>query len=205
MWSKIKNSFLTGLVVVLPIIITVAIFTFMVRTINEKILIPVIKMSGLDFYSPHWIYLAKFSSFLIIILLIALIGAATRFIVLRRFFGFWERLLLRLPTIGKIYITVKEISRAFLGQGKQVFEKVVLVEYPRKGIYSLGFLTAQACKEIQKKVSSDSVYVFLPTSPNPTNGFFLILPRSEIVPLQMSVADGFKLIVSGGTFTPAEK
>ena len=205
MWNRIKNSFLTGLVVVLPIIITIAIFTFMGRKVNEKILIPVIKMSGLDFSNPHWVYLAKFSSFLIIILLIALIGAATRFIVLRRFFGFWERLLLRLPTIGKIYTTVKEISRAFLGQGRQVFEKVVLVEYPRKGIYSLGFVTTQTCKEIQKKASSDSIYVFLPTSPNPTNGFFLILPKSEIVPLEMSVADGFKLIVSVGTFTPAEK
>jgi len=204
MWNKIKNSFLTGIVVILPIVLTVAIFSFLVRKINEKMLIPIIKMSGLDLYSPHWIYLAKGISFFLIILLIALVGAATRFIFLRKFFGFWERLFLRLPTVGKLYITIKEIIRAFLGQGKQIFEEVVLVEYPRKGIYSLGFITAKSCREIQEKTSNDSVYVFLPTSPNPTNGFFLVLPRKEVIPLKISVADGFKLIVSGGTFTPQD-
>ena len=70
---------------------------------------------------------------------------------LQFFFGFWEKLLSRVPTIGKIYLTIKQISRSILGQGKHVFEKVVLVEYPRRGIYSLGFVTTQGCEEIQKK------------------------------------------------------
>ena len=104
--------------------------------------------------------------------------------------------------VGKIYITIKEMSRAFLGQDKQIFEQVVLVEYPRKGVYSLGFITTKACREIQEKTQADVVYVFLPTVPNPTNGYFLIVPKDRIMPLEMSVADGFKLVVSGGTFSP---
>lgn len=205
MWKKIKGSFLTGLVVILPIILTIAILNFLVRQINTKVLIPFIRTIGLDFYSPHWMHLAKGASFLIIILLIALIGGATRLLILRKFFSFWEGLFLRVPTVGKIYITIKQISQAFLGQGKQVFKQVVLVEYPRKGIYSLGFVTTESCAEIKQKTSTDSIYVFLPTSPNPTNGFFLILPKKTVIPLKLSVADGFKLIVSGGTFTPEEK
>ena len=191
--------------VILPIILTVIIFSFLAKKITENIFTPMIEFLGLHFYNPYWIYTARVISFLIIIFLITLVGLATRLILLRNFFGFWERLLTRVPTIGKIYLTIKEISRAFLGQGKHLFEKVVLVEYPRKGVYSLGFITAQACKEIQEKTKSDAVYVFLPTTPNPTNGFFLVIPKNEVVPLEMSVADGLKLVVSGGTFSPPDK
>jgi uncharacterized membrane protein len=205
MFNKIKNNFLTGLVIILPIVLTVVIFIFLANKINERVLNPVLAVFGLHFHNIYWIYIAKGASFLIIVLIISLIGLATRLILLRRFFGFWERLLLHVPMIGKIYVTIKEISRAFLGQGRQFFEKVVLVEYPRKGIYSLGFVTAQACQEIQEKTNSEAVNVFLPTTPNPTNGFFLVIPKEEVMPLEMSVADGFKLVVSGGTFSPQPK
>ena len=205
MFNKIKNSFLAGLVVISPIILTIIIFTFLAEKINENILAPMIRLLGLHFYNPSWIYLARGLAFLIIIALVTLIGLATRLILLRNFFGFWESLLSRVPMIGKIYITIKEISQAFLGQGKHVFEKVVLVEYPRRGIYSLGFITTQVCKEIQEKTKVDTIYVFIPTTPDPTNGFFLAVPKEEVLPLEMSVADAFKLVVSGGAFSPPTK
>lgn len=205
MLNRIKNNFLTGLVVILPVILTVAILTFLIRKINENILNPMVKILGIHFYNPYWTYLTKGAAFVVFILLIALIGLATRLILLRKFFGFWEKLLSRVPMMGKIYVTIKQMSLAFLGQGKYVFEKVVLIEYPRKGIYSLGFVTAQGSKEIEEKTKSDIVHVFLPTTPNPTNGFFLAVPKKEILPLEMSVADGFKLVVSGGAFSPPEK
>jgi uncharacterized membrane protein len=205
MFKKIKNNFFTGLVVILPIIITIAIFTFMINKINEKVLNPLIQISGFQFQNSSWIYLARGIVILIIILFVILIGTATRLILLRNFFGFGEKLLSKVPMVGKIYITIKQISQAFLGQEKQIFEKVVLVEYPRKGIYSLGFITAKVCKEIQDKTKSEGVYVFLPTTPNPTNGLFLVVPKEAILPLEMTVADGFKLIVSGGTFSPSIK
>jgi uncharacterized membrane protein len=205
MFNRIKNNFLTGLVVILPIILTIGLITFLVKMINENILVPLMEFFGLEFYHFYWIYLAKGVSFLILILVITLAGLATKLLLLRNFFGFWEGLLRRVPMIGKIYTTIKEISLAFLGQGKQVFEKVVLIEYPRKGVYSMGFVTAPGCREVQNKTQADVVYVFLPTTPNPTNGFFLLVPRNDILPLEMSVADGFKLVVSGGTFAPPAK
>lgn len=205
MFKKIKNNFLTGLVVILPIVLTLAIISFLARNLNEKMLNPMITMLGFRFNNPYWSYLTKGAGFLIIILLIALIGLATRLILLRNFFGFWERLLSRVPMIGKVYIAIKQISLAYLGQGKYVFEQVVLIEYPRQGIYSLGFVTGPGCPAIQQQTKSDTVHVFLPTTPNPTSGFFLAVPKSQLLPLEMSVADGFKLIISGGTFSPAKR
>ncbi|UCB57408.1 MAG: DUF502 domain-containing protein [Candidatus Omnitrophota bacterium] len=205
MFNKIKNNFLTGLVVILPLILTIIIFRFLIKQINDIVLVPTMELLGLHFYNPYWVYISRGIGFLIIVLLIILIGLATRLLLLRKFFGFWEKLIAKVPMLGKIYITIKQISRAFLGQGKYVFDKVVLVEYPRRGIYSLGFITAEGCEEIQEKTKTGSVYVFLPTTPNPTNGFFLIIPKEEVVPLSMSVADAFKLIVSGGTFSPPHK
>lgn len=205
MFNKIKNDFLTGLVALLPIVLTIAIFAFLVKQINEKMLTPMVGFLDLKFFHPYWSSMAKAMAFLMAILLITLVGAATKLILLRNFFGFWERLLSRVPTVGKIYITIKQISRAFLVQGKHVFEQVVLVEYPRKGIYSLGFLTSVACREINEKTGTSSIYVFLPTTPNPTNGFFLVVPKEEVLPLDLSVANAFKLIISGGTFSPPER
>ncbi|MBN2096891.1 MAG: DUF502 domain-containing protein [Candidatus Omnitrophica bacterium] len=205
MLKKIKNDFFAGILVILPLVITAAVFTFLVDKINEKILNPMLEILGVSFFNPYWNYLAKGIGFIILILSIIIIGWAARLIFLRRFFGFWEKLLLRVPMMGKIYATIKEISQAFLGQRKQIFEQVVLVEYPRKGIYSLGFVTASGSREIQEKTKADIVYVFLPTTPNPTNGFFLVVPKEEIIGLEISVADAFKLIVSGGTFRPYEK
>jgi uncharacterized membrane protein len=205
MFKKMKNNFLTGLLVILPVVLTIVIFSFLVRGINQNVLAPMIEFLGLDFYNPYWRYIAKGIGFILIVLLVYIIGSATKSILLRNFFGFWERLLSKVPMVGKIYISIKEISRAFLGQGRQAFEKAALIEYPRKGIYSLCFITAEGCKEILEKTKSDAVHVFLPTAPNPTNGFFLIVPRKEITMLNMSVADAFKLVVSGGTFSPPIK
>ena len=205
MFNKIKKNFFAGLLIIFPIVLTGIIFVFLIKKINENILVPLIEFLGLHFYNPYWVYGAKAVGFLLVILLVTLIGLAARLILLRKFFGFWERLLSKVPMIGKIYITIKEMSLAFLGQGRHVFEKVVLIEYPRKGIYSLGFLTSQGCKQIQEKIKSDVVHVFLPTTPNPTNGFFLVVPKNEVLPLEMSVTDGFKLVISGGTFSPPDK
>ncbi|MFC1631800.1 DUF502 domain-containing protein [Candidatus Omnitrophota bacterium] len=202
MLKRIKNNFLTGLVVLLPVVLTVTIFTFLVKQINTKVLSPMLNFFSLHFYNPYWTYAAKGLAFLLAIFLIIVVGSATKLILLRNFFSFWERLLFKVPTIGKIYSTIKQISRALFGQGKHVFEQVVLIEYPRKGIYSLGFVTSSACAEVKNTTGLDAVYVFIPTTPNPTNGFFLVVPKDEVLPLELSVADAFKLVVSGGTFTP---
>ena len=127
---------------------------------------------------------------------------AAKILVINRTFSFGERVLLNVPIIGRVYKSVKQISSAFIGQGKTIFKQVVLVEYPRKGIYSLGFTTGVSKGEIKDAMGRSSINVFLPTTPNPTSGYFLVIPKDEIRFLKMSVEEGMKLVVSGGSVTP---
>ncbi|MBC7325530.1 MAG: DUF502 domain-containing protein, partial [Moorella sp. (in: Bacteria)] len=102
-----------------------------------------------------------------------------------------------------IYRTVKQMVEAVWREDKKAFQKVVMIEYPRRGIFSLGFLTGTAAPEISMRARSDLVNVFIPTTPNPTSGFLLLVPREEVIPLDMPVEDGIKLIISAGVVGPA--
>jgi uncharacterized membrane protein len=113
-----------------------------------------------------------------------------------------ELLLDRVPLINSIYRSVKQIVQTFNQQKKAVFQEVVLLEYPRKKCYVLGFLTSTAMGETQDATTEHIVNVFVPTTPNPTSGFLLMLPEDDITRLDMSIADGMKLIISGGAVVP---
>ena len=107
--------------------------------------------------------------------------------------------------MGKIYNAIKQISSAFIGQGKTIFKEVVLIEYPRKGINSIGFTTGPSKGEINSvlgKKGYSGVNVFVPTTPNPTSGIFMVFPKEDVQFLEMSVEDGMKLVVSGGSVSP---
>ena len=132
-----------------------------------------------------------------------MIGWTAKILVVNRFFSLGEKTLIKVPLVGRIYNAVKQISSAFLGHGKTIFKQVVLVEYPRKGIYSLGFTTGVSKGEIKDAMRRSCVNVFLPTTPNPTSGFFLVIPKEEIRFMKMSVEEGMKLVVSGGSVTPS--
>ena len=91
-----------------------------------------------------------------------------------------------------------QLSRAFLGEGKSVFKRVALLEYPRRGIYSIAFVTAEGKRELEDKTGRELISLFLPTTPNPTSGIFIAVPKEDVIFLDMSIEDGFKLIISGG-------
>jgi uncharacterized membrane protein len=114
----------------------------------------------------------------------------------------WERLLARIPIISKIYHGVKQVMETVLSSEGQSFRKVLLVEYPRKGIWTLAFQTGGNSGEIKHRLGQDVVHVFVPTTPNPTSGFFLVLPREEVIELDMSIDDGLKMIISAGVVVP---
>ena len=113
-----------------------------------------------------------------------------------------ERTLQNIPILPKVYFGIKQIVDAFSLQGKQVFNKVVLVEYPRQGVYVLGFVTGECKGEVQERTSARLINVFIPTTPNPTSGMLVLIPDNEIIYLNMSVEEGLKLIVSAGVFVP---
>lgn len=141
---------------------------------------------------------------LVVVLVVFLIGLLVRNYVGSRIVEFGERIVYQIPLVRPIYSAVKQLLVAIFSQTGEGFERVVLIEYPRKGIYALGFVTGVARGEVQEVTEQRVLNVFLPTTPNPTSGFYLLVPDSDIIPLRISVEDAFKLIISGGLVSSPE-
>ena len=137
-----------------------------------------------------------------VFILISAFGWLSNYVLGRFCIRMTERLVDKVPFIRNIYKTVKQIVDTFSENHKAVFQKTVLIEYPYKGSYSLGFLTGTTKGEIQDHTSEPVVNVFIPTTPNPTSGFLLMIPASKVQELNMSVGDGMKMIISGGAVVP---
>jgi uncharacterized membrane protein len=201
------DNFLAGIIVILPIAITVLIIRFFVVSLNAIMLNPLTRgLKTYPLYEDQRLFLAKTLIFIVVVLIIALVGLLTRVIIVRRFFAFFEKILLKLPMINKVYGSIKDISSAFLGKKKSGFKKVVLVEYPRKGIYTLGFVTSESSGSFHDAANDpDLISVYVPTTPNPTSGYFILINRHEVKPLDMSVEEALKVVISAGAIAPARK
>jgi uncharacterized membrane protein len=140
--------------------------------------------------------------FITVVSITILVGAFARNILGKTLLGFWEAILTRIPLINKVYITVKQIGENIFTDKAALFKRAVLVQWPRKGMYAVAFVTHTPGGELQDKVGSPIVTIFLPTTPNPTSGFFLVVPIKDTVELSMSVEDAIKLIVSSGLVGP---
>lgn len=137
-----------------------------------------------------------------VVALVLLTGLIVNNYLGRRLFAMWDSLLTRIPLFNKIYVAVKQIGEALLSSDRTVFRSVGLIEYPRSGVWSIVFLTESPGEEIQARLGGGMRSVFLPTTPNPTTGFFIILPEKDITHLEMSVEDGLKMVISGGAVVP---
>ncbi|MBI2447144.1 MAG: DUF502 domain-containing protein [Candidatus Omnitrophica bacterium] len=205
MLAKIRNNFIVGLLVLLPAVVTILLLRWFIANVNNLFLEPIVRI--LKPYLPE-IYLqntAKVVMLIIAIFLIVAIGAISKSLLGKRLINYIERVFLKVPMINKIYGAIKEIISAFSGTGKTIFSKVVMVEYPRKGIYSIGFITSESKGEVQDKTKEEVINIFIPTTPNPTSGMFVMVPKEDITVLDMKVEDGLKLIISGGVVTPQYK
>jgi uncharacterized membrane protein len=206
MFRSLRNAFITGIVVILPLGVTFILINFLLDRLGNP-------ASQFFFWylDSEWRNLpaVKFAlettSVFVVFSLITVFGYGSRFVLGRIILVSLERLLDRVPFINTVYRTVKQIVDTFSQQEKAVFQEVVLIEYPRKRCYVLGFLTSTAKGEIQANTGEHIVNVFVPTTPNPTSGFLLMLPEEDIKQLQMSIADGMKLVISGGAVVPDPK
>lgn len=120
----------------------------------------------------------------------------------RKLVGLWEGLLARIPLVRSVYAASKQVMETVFGAGGKSFRKVLLIEYPRKGVWTLGFQTGEDAGEIQARTARQVVTVFVPTTPNPTSGFVILVPKEEIIELEMSVEEALKMIMSLGVLSP---
>ncbi|MEM8951423.1 MAG: DUF502 domain-containing protein [Pseudomonadota bacterium] len=198
--SRLRNYFLTGIIVTAPIAITIFLvwqfITFLDDYVGRFFPIPASVEQYLPFGLPG-IGLIFMLAFLTFIGFIAA-GFAGRTMV-----RMGERLLSRMPVIRSVYGTLKQIFETVLNQSSRSFREVVLVEYPRRGIAAIGFVTGPTRGEVQERTDEDLVNIFLPTTPNPTSGFLLFVPRKDLIHLDMTVEEGIKLVISGGIVTPS--
>jgi len=187
--NSIKNTFLTGLALLMPIVITIWILSFLFGFLDNFIGRFIYPIIGRQVWGLGTV---------LTITLIFSLGYLTRNIVGTSILDYLEGLFKRLPLIKNIYSSTKQIVDAFfMGGGMSSFKKVIMIEYPRKGIYTIGFMTRENISGVIN-VGKDLSSVFIPTTPNPTSGFFLMVPREDITILNISVEDGIKLIVSAG-------
>ena len=201
-----RGNFFTGLAIVLPGVISIAVVVWLfgtVANITDTLLIflPRAWTHKTGGAGPmHWYW--SLCALALAVLLVGLVGSLARYYFGKKLIELVDLALLRVPLLNKIYSTLKQVNAAFSPSSKSSFKQVVLVEFPRAGQYSVGFLTGEDHKEVQKKTKEHVFSVFVPTTPNPTSGFLVLVPENEITKLDMSVADGIKFIISLGAIAP---
>jgi len=196
--TSLRNAFFSGLLLIAPLAATWIVFSWLVGQIGGSFrpyLFPFVPDGRLAIL---WDILAT----IIVIGLITAIGYASRYVFGKYFGSMAERFVQSIPGVGAVYHSVKQIVDTFNAKDRHSFSKVVLVEFPRKGAYTIGFLTSESRGEVQARTSDALVSVFVPTTPNPTGGYIIFVPRQELIVLEMSAGDGMKLIISGGTVVP---
>jgi uncharacterized membrane protein len=200
--GRIRGYFFAGVLITAPLGITIYIAWSFISWVDSQVIPLLPERYNPERYLP---FSVPGIGLLIVLVGLTLIGALTAGIIGRLFINMSERLLNRMPVVRSLYSATKQIFETVLAQKSTAFRDVVLVEYPRRGMWAIGFITGTTEGEIQELTEDEVVNVFLPTTPNPTSGFLLFVPRSEIVSLHMSVEEGIKMVVSGGIVTPPDR
>lgn len=198
-----RNAFISGLLLLAPLAVTWMVFRWLVESVGgtfRPIFSLVVPENLLDHRT--WGMLWDILSTLIVIVLITLLGFISRLFLGKFLVSAAERLVRNIPGVSSVYNTVKQIVDTFSAENRNLFSKAVMVQFPRAGMYSVGFLTNKARGEPQARTEQEVWAVFVPTTPNPTTGFLVMLPRKDIIELDMSVGDAMKLVISGGSVVP---
>ena len=200
--GKLKTYFITGLVVITPVVLTFFLILWLVRFI-DGILGGMANVFIADLMEVKDVgALVKVILFIAIIFLIILMGMFARNYFGRKLIELGEWIVSTIPIVNRIYHAIQQIAAVFISEKREAFRKAVLFEYPRKGIYSIGFVTRDAGGEVKEKVDKEMVSLFLPTTPNPTSGYLLFVPKEDIIELDMPIEESLKLIISGGAVLP---
>lgn len=195
---KIRSYIIAGLLVWLPILATLVVIRFIIDALDSTLKFLPAK------YQPDMLlglHIPGFGLVLSIAVLILTGMFVTNFIG-KRLFDYGESILAKIPLIRTIYHAVKQVSETIFSSSSQAFRKVLLVEYPRKGLWSIAFLTGTTTPKINNKAHDDLITIFIPTTPNPTSGFLMMLPTEDIIELDMTIDEALKMVISLGVMQP---
>lgn len=197
----LRNYLIAGLLIWIPIMVTVWVVRFLARILDQSlVLLP-----------PPWRPEALFGHYIpglgviLSLLLLFLTGLVVRNLFGRRILDGLEDLVRRIPVVGAVYGGAKTFSETVLTDKGRSFKQVVMVEFPRKGVFGIGFITSEQLEELQSRTAQEVICVFVPTTPNPTTGFLVFIPREEVIALDMTVDEAFKMLLTLGVVVPSWK
>jgi uncharacterized membrane protein len=196
--KTLRRHLVAGLILWIPLLITFLIVRFLIRFVDQTLL----------FLPPSWRPEALLGfnipglGVILAIGILLLTGVAAKNFFGRRLLEIGDQIVTRIPLVSGIYSGAKQVAETLFADSSTAFKRVLLIEYPRRGVWSMCFQTSDAVGEIQYRTADDVVCVFVPTTPNPTSGFLLFVPRDELVPLDMPVDQGLRMIISLGVAVP---
>ena len=195
--KRLTNYLISGLLFWIPLALTVLVIKFFLGVVNNLVparLLPE-TLLNLDTSIPY-------SGFVFVVLILLITGVLVTNILGRKLLDLWERALNKIPGFRNIYNALKKISSTVLNTSSESFRKAFLIQYPSKGIWVVAFQSGDYKGEIEEIIGEDVINLFVPTTPNPTSGFFVIIPKKDAIELKMSVEEAFKLVISAGVVTP---
>jgi uncharacterized membrane protein len=199
--TSMKKYFITGLLVLVPLFITVWVLKTLVQTLDQSLL-----LLPVAWRPEAWlgVDIPGFGVILTVGIILATGLVATN-IFGQQLIVLWEGLLVRVPVVKSIYSSVKQVSDTLFSDSGNAFRQALLIQYPRQGVWTIAFLTGTPGGDVSKHLQGEYVSVYVPTTPNPTSGFFLMLPKADVIELDMSVDQALKYIISMGTVAPLPK
>jgi uncharacterized membrane protein len=198
MKKKLKPILLTGIAVLVPMGLTIYIFFFLISIMDAILLIIPSNFHPDELIGFHIPGLG----FIIIFILTLLIGLVTNSYLGKKFIDWGENIIDKIPVVRNIYKPTKQLVDSLVSNGMKNFNRVVMIEFPRKGVYTIAFVTGHAGGEVKGRIGSDYINVYVPTTPNPTSGYFLIVSEREVINLDMTVEEAFRMIISIGLVVP---
>lgn len=215
MFKNLKNYFMTGLAVLLPVVITIVVLEFIINFLTEPfmgMMTPVLKHFHIDQCLQPYIssekclkYIGKTCILILLFTLTIIVGIITRSFFIRFLFNLWDRILTKIPVVKTIYKTTQDIIRTLFSSDKNSFQQVVMVPFPKEGIYALGLISRKAPSCCSKKAKAKLTSVLIPTTPNPITGFLLMYKEEDLIYVDMKTDEAIKYIVSCGVISPEDK
>lgn len=201
-FARLRAYFFAGILVTAPIGITLYLTWLIIDFVDGQVTPLIPSRYNPETYLPFGI---PGLGVVVAVVFLTLVGSLTAGLLGRGLVRLSDRIMQRMPVVRNIHSALKQILETVLAQQSKAFRQVVLLEYPRRGIWTLGFITGETAGEVQHVTEDDILNVFVPTTPNPTSGFLLFVPRSEALVLSMTVEEGIKMVISGGIVTPPDR
>jgi uncharacterized membrane protein len=194
----VKKYFITGLLIWIPLVITIWVLKLVVDTLDQSV-----RLMPEAWRTEHWLGLhVPGQGVVLTIIIVFVTGVLAANFIGERLVRIWDELLHRIPFVSSIYSSVKQVSDTLFTSGGQAFRKALLVQWPHQGMWTIAFMTGVPGGDVVNYLKGDYVSVYVPTTPNPTGGYFVMLPRADVVELDMSVDEALKYIISMGVVSP---